>query len=297
MQFEQLKCLIEVAETGSITAAAKKLFISQQSVSVKIKQLEEELQCALLIRGKDGVSLTPKGKETVIFAQKILEEKESFCTRIRQTEEIENLIVKVCSVSSVINIVLPNVVDLMESKKKNCSLKIALKDNLDEVFEQVKSGESDIGLITFNAEALIENFMEYQTDLQLDLLVRDEMIGVLNKRFMNEEKLMISNADFKCRRLSIYNIIPSPIYLSNAQTDSMVWSNDSEFHRAMLERNGTIVMMPGLAHQFFFSNKKYVAVSVDGLEIPLLHAAVYRKDAPAYIQEFVNLIRMEMHMK
>ena len=32
-------------------------------------------------------------------------------------------------------------------------------------------------------------------------------------------------------------------------------------------------------------------------EFPLLHAAVYRKDAPKYIQEFVNMIRLEMHMK
>ena len=297
MQFEQLKCLIVVADTGSITAAAKRLFISQQAVSVKIKQLEEELQCSLLVREKDGISLTQKGKAAVAFAQKILAEKEQFCSQICQTEELENLSVNVCSVSSVINIVLPNVVDLMESKKKKCSLKIALKDNLEEVFEQVETGGSDIGLVTFNANELIESFAEYQTELQMDLLARDEMVGVLNKRFMKQEELSISKDDFRHRRMSLYNNIPSNMYKVNAQTDSMVWSNDSEFHRAMLERNGTIVMMPGLAHQFFFSNKKYVAVSVENLEIPLLHAAVYRKDAPTYIQEFVNLIRLEMHMK
>ncbi len=297
MQFEQLRCLIEVADTGSITAAAKRMYISQQAVSVKIKQLEEELQCSLLVREKDGVSLTQKGKAAVAFAQKILAEKEQFCSQICQTEELENLSVNVCSVSSVINIVLPNVVDLMESKKKKCSLKIALKDNLEEVFEQVETGGSDIGLVTFNANELIESFAEYQTELQMDLLARDEMVGVLNKRFMKQEELSISKDDFRHRRMSLYNIIPSNMYKVNAQTDSMVWSNDSEFHRAMLERNGTIVMMPGLAHQFFFSNKKYVAVSVENLEIPLLHAAVYRKDAPTYIQEFVNLIRLEMHMK
>lgn len=297
MQFEQLKCLIEVADTGSITAAAKRMFISQQAVSAKIKQLEEELECSLFVREKDGVSLTEKGKETVAFAQKMLTEKELFYNQIRQTEEIENLMVNVCSVSSVINIVLPNVVDLMETKKKACFLKIALKDNLEEIFTQVKSGQSDIGLVTFNAEELMECFMHFQKELQLDLLARDKMIGVLNKRFMNEEELKISKEEFRSRRMSLYNIIPSKTYTSVAQTDSMVWSNDSEFHRAMLERNGTIVLMPGLAHQFFFTNKKYVAVSVENLDIPLLHAAVYRKDAPKYIREFVNLIRIEMHIK
>lgn len=40
MRFEQLNCLVEIAETGSITAAAQKLFISQQAVSTSVKQLE-----------------------------------------------------------------------------------------------------------------------------------------------------------------------------------------------------------------------------------------------------------------
>jgi len=297
MRFEQLKCIVEVANTGSITAAAKRLFISQQAVSMNIKQLEEELHCTLLIREKDGVSLTPKGKETVLFAQKMLTEKERFCNAIQYAEIVENLMIKVCSISSVINVVLPNVVDLMESKNKKCSLKIALDDNLADIFEQVQTGEKDIGLITFNAEELLENFMHYQTELQLDLLARDTMVGVVNKRFFDGVSTCISKADFDCRRMSLYNIIPSEKYVQIAQNNSMVWSNDSEFHRAMLERNGTIVMMPSLAQQFFFSNKKYVSVSVEDLEIPLLHAAVYRKDAPEYIKEFVNLIRLEMHMK
>ena len=43
MRFEDLNCLVAVAETGSITAAAKRIFISQQAVSANIKKLEEEL--------------------------------------------------------------------------------------------------------------------------------------------------------------------------------------------------------------------------------------------------------------
>ncbi|MBQ3120596.1 MAG: LysR family transcriptional regulator, partial [Peptococcaceae bacterium] len=79
MRFEDLNCLVAVADTGSITAAAKRVFISQQAVSANIKKLEDELQCTLLVREKDGVSLTSKGQETVVFARKMLEEKEEFC--------------------------------------------------------------------------------------------------------------------------------------------------------------------------------------------------------------------------
>ncbi|MBO5429743.1 MAG: LysR family transcriptional regulator, partial [Peptococcaceae bacterium] len=118
MQFEQLRCLVEVADTGSITAAAKRMYISQQAVSVKIKQLEEELQCSLLVREKDGVSLTQKGKETVAFAQKMLAERDTFYNQIRNNAEVEKVTIRVCSTSSVTNIVLPNVIDRMESKQR-----------------------------------------------------------------------------------------------------------------------------------------------------------------------------------
>jgi len=92
MRFEQLKCIVEVANTGSITAAAKRLFISQQAVSMNIKQLEEELHCTLLIREKDGVSFSPKGQDTVQFAKKMLNDKEIFCNRMRQTEETDEIV-------------------------------------------------------------------------------------------------------------------------------------------------------------------------------------------------------------
>ena len=68
MRFEQLHCLQEIARTGSITSAAKNLFISQQAVSNSVKQLEEELGVQLMIRSATGISLTAEGKEAVEFA-------------------------------------------------------------------------------------------------------------------------------------------------------------------------------------------------------------------------------------
>lgn len=52
MRFEQLKCLAEVARTGSISGAAQQLYLTQQAASLNIKQLEQELGADLLIRPK-----------------------------------------------------------------------------------------------------------------------------------------------------------------------------------------------------------------------------------------------------
>ena len=65
----------------------------------------------------------------------------------------------------------------------------------------------------------------------------------------------------------------------------------------MMEHAGAIVYMSRMAYQYFFGKKKYVMLSLENIEIPLAHAAIYRKDAEPIIQEFVDLIRTEMHTK
>lgn len=51
-----------VAESGNITQAAEKLYISQPAVSQSIRQLEENVGCALFIRSAKGVRLTAEGQ-------------------------------------------------------------------------------------------------------------------------------------------------------------------------------------------------------------------------------------------
>src|SRR3954462_3304023 len=62
MNFRQLECLVEVVDEGSFTRAARRLGITQPSLSQHIKTLEAELDGALLDRLPRGVSLTPAGR-------------------------------------------------------------------------------------------------------------------------------------------------------------------------------------------------------------------------------------------
>ena len=55
MRIEKLKCLLDIAQTGSISATAQRLYISQQAVSKNIKHLEQELGVEVLVRTKTGV--------------------------------------------------------------------------------------------------------------------------------------------------------------------------------------------------------------------------------------------------
>lgn len=61
MDVEQARTFIAVMETRSFADAAKRLFVTQSTVSARIKALEERLGCRLFNRGKTGATLTPAG--------------------------------------------------------------------------------------------------------------------------------------------------------------------------------------------------------------------------------------------
>lgn len=73
MNLHKLKYVVTVAEEKSITKAAKKLYISQPSLSLSIHAIEDSLGMPLFIRGKNSVTLTPAGQAYIEWAKMTLE--------------------------------------------------------------------------------------------------------------------------------------------------------------------------------------------------------------------------------
>ena len=65
MRIEQLRYILTVYEEKSISRAAKKLFMSQPSLSNAISSLEKELGASLFERGRDGVTATEFGMQII----------------------------------------------------------------------------------------------------------------------------------------------------------------------------------------------------------------------------------------
>lgn len=76
MTIQQLKYILAVAEVGSITEAAKQLFISQPSLSNSIKETEKETGITVFIRSRTGITLTKEGAEFLGYARQVLQQME-----------------------------------------------------------------------------------------------------------------------------------------------------------------------------------------------------------------------------
>jgi LysR family transcriptional regulator, benzoate and cis,cis-muconate-responsive activator of ben and cat genes len=83
MELRQLRHFIAVGEEGSITAAARKLRLTQPALSRQIKALEEELDTELLDRGAHSIQLTPAGELLIGEGRKLMEASDAMVARVK----------------------------------------------------------------------------------------------------------------------------------------------------------------------------------------------------------------------
>lgn len=74
MTLQQLKYVTTVAETGTITEAADRLYLSQPSLTNAIHELEKEMKIQIFNRSKKGISLSREGEVFLGYARQVLEQ-------------------------------------------------------------------------------------------------------------------------------------------------------------------------------------------------------------------------------
>ena len=74
MTIQQLKYVLTVAESGSITEAAKLLYISQPSLSNASKDIEKETGITIFLRSRTGITLTQEGMEFLGYVRQVLQQ-------------------------------------------------------------------------------------------------------------------------------------------------------------------------------------------------------------------------------
>ena len=148
MRMEQLKYFSEVAKCHSIAVAAEKLFVTQPTISIAIKNMERELDCILLERSKNGASLTAIGRKVLEKCEMILQQEKEIHTLVLQDKT--NHLVKlqgklsIVSIPMLVHAFLYNAV--FDFLNNNEGLNIIMKEaNSQYIMDIVLNGEADIG--------------------------------------------------------------------------------------------------------------------------------------------------------
>ena len=73
MTLQQIRYILAIAESRSVSLAAKRLFISQPSLSAALKEVEDEFGIRIFNRGRE-FSITREGKEFLIYARQVMDQ-------------------------------------------------------------------------------------------------------------------------------------------------------------------------------------------------------------------------------
>ena len=87
MELRQLRYFVAIAESGSFSRAAEKVFVAQSALSHQIAQLESELGSSLFHRSRRGIELTEAGQRFAPHAVSILRQTEEAAASARQSTD------------------------------------------------------------------------------------------------------------------------------------------------------------------------------------------------------------------
>jgi DNA-binding transcriptional LysR family regulator len=177
MKIEQLQQLIQVAESGSLNVAAKKLYISRSSLSSSMKQLEDELGESIFVRHSKGIRLTEYG--TIVLKQ-----ARDICDRIdflhgtSQEKAAQRLTVAsmFCSVAN------DAFADLVAEHPDN-NFRMSIEEcPLFQVIQRVGTGICRIGILTEYSEnsRTIHHMLE-ENDLEYHVLSERTLGAIVGK--------------------------------------------------------------------------------------------------------------------
>ncbi|MEW9094741.1 MAG: LysR family transcriptional regulator [Clostridiaceae bacterium] len=145
MKIEYLKYVIEVEKQGSISKAARALFLTQPYLSKTIRELEAELNITIFVRNKSGVEITDQGKELIEHAKKIIKDLENFIKLYKDTQS-ETYNFKLSTIHS--SHAIDTFFTLNEEYKDETNTKFYIKEtNNYTVINDIYSQASNIGVI------------------------------------------------------------------------------------------------------------------------------------------------------
>lgn len=171
MTLQQIRYLVTVIESGSISEAAKKLYVAQSSISGAIKDIESEYEITIFQRGSKGVVLTREGEELMVDLERIMNHMEFIEEKyVKKGRDNQRFCIStqhhICGSGAFLKL-------LDTLKDTNCRVGF-LECKTQEVLENVEKGISDIGIIFYTENSksvmiqelrkkdLIFNHIKYQ---------------------------------------------------------------------------------------------------------------------------------------
>ncbi|WP_087974930.1 LysR family transcriptional regulator [Oceanobacillus rekensis] len=289
MNIENILAFVLVNHFGSINKASKALFLSQPSVTSRIKSLERDLDTKLFDRNGKQIMVTDEGRAFLPYAETIIQSYKKG-KEILKKKASENEFVIGCT-GLVSNYLIPEVIPIFNESYPNVQIKLITASS-DIILQKVLNGEVDIGLARSLSHPLAESQRVFESPIRL--LVQP------NHRFASLEEMDLEELAteplvfFECGSLDwsmVHNLFKNLRQLPNIQyeVDNMQAAKELIMNRA------GIGFLPEICVRRELKEGKLVAIDLPILSNLSLktNSIYYKSKKPIYFDDFFRIAQQE----
>ncbi|MCQ2743164.1 MAG: LysR family transcriptional regulator, partial [Bacilli bacterium] len=173
-----LSYFVVIAEELNITKAAEKLCMSQPPLSSQIKNLEEELDTVLFIRGKRHLQLTDSGKLLYRHAKEILSLSKKTIEEIRSMNKGVHGKISIGLVEGSAPSIAAKWIETFVEKYKNVEFHI-VDGNSDDLIQKLRSGLIDLAVVTSPCDNTLLNSFKVGNEVMTAFMSKDNPLASL----------------------------------------------------------------------------------------------------------------------
>jgi DNA-binding transcriptional LysR family regulator len=183
VEIRQLRAFVAIAESGTFTAGALRVHVTQAAISMQIRQLETEIGAKVFVRAPRHVILTEAGEQLLRRARHILREHDAALDEIAELAGAERGRLRIGSASAmVLTEQLPII--LKELRKQHPAAEIAVTSGTSEVLvDQILAGEVDVAFVSLPVD---------ERGIKTERLSEDQLVAIASPRHKLAKQRTIS---------------------------------------------------------------------------------------------------------
>lgn len=183
MDIRQLKAFLAIAETGTFTAAAGRVHVTQAAISMQIRQLETEVGAKLFVRAPRKVILTEAGEKLLERAYVILREHDAALEEMASLTGAHRGRLRIGSASAgVSSDPLPQILRALREEHPGAETSVS-SGTSEQLVQQVLGGELDAAFVSLPVDA---------RGIQTELLSEDYLVAIASPRHSMAKQRVVS---------------------------------------------------------------------------------------------------------
>ncbi len=292
MNLKQAQYVKTIAECGSLTAAAKKLFVSQPSLSQMLRQIEQEVGLPIFDRSVTPIRLSYAGEKYLQAAERVLAANRELEDQLREIKHEHSGRLRLgISVTRAMQ-VLPLVLPIFTEQYPNVSIELT-ESGSGNLERMLMEGKIDLALAALESTS---TFMIYE-------LIEKETIGILagkdaavSKRFLSGTPISLKDTQGDSFvRLTLAHssrIIQDKLFRKQEFYPHILLETDTlEVGRRVALEAGACMVLPNIYVDDYVRQRRGEFFPLKDFENQRHFYACFRKDEfiPKYIRDFIQI--------